>query len=106
MVVHVSGHPTIIENRNKIEVMLRRHVERYESNSQTPWEMNLPNDYLEAMIAGIVAFEVRITRIQGKFKLSQNRSPADRSNLIGALKRAGDKGAMKLADLMEQVLKP
>jgi transcriptional regulator len=61
---------------------------------------------MQKMIDGIVAFEVRTTRMQGKFKLSQNRPPADRSNVIAALNRAGSDTALRLAELMEQVLKP
>jgi transcriptional regulator len=106
VVVHASGVPTIIEDRGTIERMLRKLVDEHESRSDTPWRMDLPVEYLQKMIDGIVAFEVRTTRMQGKFKLSQNRPPADRSNVIASLNRAGNDTALRLAELMEQVLKP
>ena len=105
-VVHVNGLPTIIEDRTRIESMLHRLVDEHESKSETPWKMDLPTDYLQNMIDGIVAFEVRITRIQGKFKLSQNRSDADRLNVVAALENEGGDNAARLASLMEQSRKP
>lgn len=47
--------------------------------------MQLPPDYLPGMMQGIVAFEIAITRLEGKFKLSQNRSLADQKRVIQAL---------------------
>lgn len=105
-VVHVNGLPTVIQDRGTIESMLRKLVNKHESKSETPWEMHLPADYLQNMIDGIVAFEVRITRVQGKFKLSQNRSDTDRLNVIAALEDEGGDNAVRLASLMQQIGKP
>lgn len=104
-VVHAHGTPVIIEDAAAVESMLRRLVEVNESVSPAPWKMDLPNDYLQKMISAIVAFEVRITRLEGKFKLSQNRPRIDQSNVIAALREAGGDDASRLASLMEQVLK-
>jgi transcriptional regulator len=60
---------------------------------------------MQKMIDAIVAFEVRITRLEGKFKLSQNRPRNDQSNVAAALRSAGGDNATRLASLMEQVLK-
>ena len=102
-VIHVSGIPDIIEDQKKIESMLRRLVAEHESSFETPWQMELPEEYLRNMINGIVAFETRITRIEGKFKLSQNRSLEDRRNVIAALQKAGGDNATSLAALMQRV---
>ena len=102
-VIHVSGIPDIIEDDKKIESMLRRLVAEHESSFETPWQMELPEEYLRNMINGIVAFETRITRIEGKFKLSQNRSLEDRRNVIAALQKAGGDNATSLAALMQRV---
>lgn len=104
-VVHAHGTPTIVEEPASVETMLRRLVEEYESASQTPWRMELPDDYLQKMISAIVAFEVRITRLEGKFKLSQNRPRVDQPKVVAALRAAGGDDAARLATLMEQVLK-
>lgn len=105
VVVHTSGKPTIIDDRETIERLLHRLVDEHESRSATPWKMDLPADYLRKMIDGIVAFEVQITRLQGKFKLSQNRSRVDQSNVIAALERANGDSAVHLAELMKRVLR-
>jgi transcriptional regulator len=104
-VVHASGLPTIIDDHGNIEKMLRRLVDEHESPSETPWRMDLPVEYLQSMIDAAVAFEVQITSIQGKFKLSQNRCHADRSKVIAVLKRVGSDSASRLAALMAQILK-
>ena len=104
-VVHAHGTPIIVEEPARVESMLRRLVNENESASQAPWKMDLPDDYLQKMIAAIVAFEVRITRLEGKFKLSQNRPRVDQSNVIAALRRAGSDEAARLASLMERALK-
>lgn len=103
-VVHVNGVPAIVEDQARVESMLRKLVDEHESMSETPWKMDLPPEYLRKMIDGVVAFEVRITRMQGKFKLSQNRPRIDRSNVITVLSQAGDDNATRLASLMHQIL--
>lgn len=104
-VVHAHGTPTIIDAHASVESMLRRLVDEYESASETRWKMELPDAYMHKMIDAIVAFEVRISRLEGKFKLSQNRPRNDHSNVVAALRAAGDDNATRLASLMEQVLK-
>jgi transcriptional regulator len=52
------------------------------------------------MIHGIVAFEIPITRIEGKFKLGQNRSAADQQGVFDALSRSDDPDSRALAQLM------
>ena len=97
--VHASGVPTIIEDRGTIERMLVRLVDEHESRSEKPWRMDLPVDYLQKMIDGIVAFEVQTKRIQGKFKLSQNHRPEDQRGAIAGLR---DNGEAAFADLMQE----
>ena len=104
-VVHAHGTPIIVDDSVGVETVLRRLVNENESALPTPWKMELPDDYLQKMIGAIVAFEVRITRLEGKFKLSQNRPRVDQSNVISALKATGGDEAARLASLMEQVLK-
>ena len=107
-VVHVSGFPRVIEGRSKedrgkIESMLRELVDENEAMLARPWELDLPADYMQRMIDGIVDFEIRVTRVTGKFKLSQNRPPTDRSNVIAVLQDSGKDDAVGVALLMEEV---
>lgn len=84
-VVHVYGVPQIIDDETVIHAMLRELVENHERGRDPEWRMNLPDDYYHKMRQAIVAFELPITRIEGKFKLSQNRSETDQDSVIAHL---------------------
>ena len=59
----------------------------------------MSEQYLSTVARGVVAFEVPVDRLDGKFKLSQNRPPADRAGVIAAL-QAGDAEAQAVAAMM------
>jgi transcriptional regulator len=61
-----------------------------------------PSDYIEGMLKGIVAFEIPIARLDGKFKLSQNRSTTDQRNVAQALDAEGAVDGSALARLMAE----
>ena len=86
--VHVSG--TLVASQDP--AVKRRVVEaltaRMESAQPAPWKVaDAPADYLEGMLAAIVAIELRIDRVQAKWKASQNRSADDRAGVAQALAR-------------------
>jgi len=81
-VVHAQGRPTLIEGRERLAALVRDLVMHHEAASSEPWKMNLPADYQEGMLSAIVGFKIAITRLEGKFKLSQNRPSADRPLVI------------------------
>ena len=106
--VHVTGSARVIEeqtdqDRTRIMSMLRDLVGENEAQFSRPWRMELPADYMRKMIDGIVAFEIDIARITGKFKLSQNRPAADRLNVIAALEQSGADEARAVAHLMKEI---
>lgn len=103
-VVHVTGRPRRIDDARQVEAMLRELVQINESQAPQPWRMELPDDYRDRMIAGLVAFEIDIQRIEGKFKLSQNRPAEDRPRVIDALERIGSDNAQGVARLMRENL--
>jgi transcriptional regulator len=61
--------------------------------------MALPEEYQRGMIGGIVGFEIEIAELTGKFKLSQNRTPADRQKVVDALE-AGSAEERQVGALM------
>lgn len=103
-VVHVTGRPRLIEDLGQLEAMARDLVEKHEALSSTPWRMDLPSDYQDKMISGIVGFEIDIARMDGKFKLSQNRPAADRPLVADALEKIGSDDARGVAALMRDDL--
>lgn len=100
--VHVYGTPSIIDDPAATLAMQERLVAEHEAGSPTPWAMDgLPDVYVEGQMRAIVNFEIPIARIEGKFKLNQNRKPEDRAGVITALRASPRAGDQELADLME-----
>lgn len=102
MVVHAYGVPCVVEEHEAVAAILRGTVEKHEAGFDRPWSMDsLPEEYVRKMIRGIVAFEIPLTRLEGKFKLSQNRPAADRQEVVAALSRSPDPVERELARVME-----
>ena len=101
--VHAYGRPQTVGDPARTRAHLERLVATYESPATGLWSMaRLPDDYVQRMIKGIVAFEMPIERLEGKFKLSQNRSAADRDGAISGLEKSGDAVAREVARLMRE----
>ena len=99
--VHVYGRPRIIEDAAAVRHMLTELVATYEGTGPQAWKLaDVPADFLDRLQAGIVAFAIEVTRIEGKFKLSQNRSAADRHGAVAGLQTTGNNDDLALADLM------
>ena len=98
-VVHARGKARIVEPE-ALPALLGRLPRKYEAGRPAPWRMeDLPADFTPKLLAAIVGFEIAVERLEGKFKLSQNRRPADLEGVIAALEGEGQ-GA--LAALMRE----
>ena len=101
--VHAYGKPTVIDDPETVRRGQAQLVDTYESDATGNWSMDaLPDDYLGKMLGAIVAFEMPIERLQGKFKLSQNRQPKDREGAIEGLRQTGNAEAEEVARLMAE----
>jgi transcriptional regulator len=90
-VVHVHGTITIHDDEAFLRGLVARLTLTHEASQAVPWRMeDAPKDYIAAMLKAIVGLEIHITRLVGKFKLSQNRELRDRLSLGEALKKQGD----------------
>lgn len=90
-VVHAHGRITIIDDEKYVRGVVARLTRKHEATQPAPWKMtDAPKDYLDAALKNIVGIEVEVTRLVGKFKLSQNRELRDRLSAGEALKRQGD----------------
>jgi transcriptional regulator len=99
-VVHAYGVPTAFSEPERVVALLRETVSFYESSFERPWPGDLPEDYRDKLMQGIVAFEMPLTRVEAKFKLGQNRPQADIQGVFDALVRLGDTESGTLAQLM------
>lgn len=99
--VHVYGTPRIVDDPAVALAMQERLVAAHEAGSPSPWAMEgQPDGYIDGQLRAIVNFEIPIARIEGKFKLNQNRKPEDRAGVIAALRASPRAGDRELADLM------
>lgn len=83
--VHAYGIPRLIEDSEMLYTQLKTLVEINEAQFEQPWTFQLPEDYVHKMMRGIVGFTLEITRLEGKFKMSQNRTADEQSKIIAAL---------------------
>jgi transcriptional regulator len=88
-VVHARGEARLIEDLAALEQLVARLTDTFERAREAPWRMRLPADYRSRMLGAIVGFEIEIAHIEGKFRLSQNRSAADRVRVADALAQGG-----------------
>ena len=101
--VHAYGTLRLIEEGAWLRRFLRRLTDRHEAANPVPWRMqDLPEAYLDGMLKGIVGLDITVTRLEGKYKLSQNRPAVDRPRVIAALEQRGDADALAVARLMRE----
>lgn len=106
-VVHAYGPLRVIEDPAWLRALVERLTARHEAGRPAPWQVSdAPADYVAAMIRGIVGIELPITRLVGKWKVSQNRSEPDRAGVAAGLQSLGDPGAAAMAELVERSSKP
>lgn len=75
-------------------------INNYDEAYLQQWN-NLPIEYKQKMLKGIVAFEIKVTNLQGKQKLSQNRTETERSNIVNMLGESTSSVERQLSDYMK-----
>ena len=98
---HVYGIPILMHDHDQIVAMLAETVSFYERAFSQPWHGILPNELRDRLIQSIVAFEIRVTRIEGKFKLGQNRSNADNASVAGQLANSSNPNDLELYEFIK-----
>jgi transcriptional regulator len=99
--VHAYGIPKIVD-RAALVVLLKDLVRQNERSFEQPWDFDPEASWVQAMLPQIGAFEIPIENLQGKFKLNQNRIPADRARVIEVLSASEDPARRQMADLISQ----
>lgn len=90
-VVHAHGRITVHDDEKYVRGVVARLTKKFEASETMPWKMgDAPQDYINMMLKAIVGIEIDITRLVGKFKLSQNREIPDRLNAGNVLVANGD----------------
>ncbi len=102
-VVHVNGRLRFIHDPVWLEAFLGTLTDRHEAQRAQPWHISdAPQAYRDAQYPAIVGLELQIERVEAKFKLSQNRSAADRAGVLAGLAEDGDARALQLRAWMQR----
>ncbi len=102
-VVHAHGRPRVFDDPDRLMGHLSQLTDGQESEQISPWKVSdAPQEYTLRMIKKIVGIEIPITSLVGKWKVSQNRTTADRDGVVDGLKSQGDDASMAMAELVSQ----
>jgi transcriptional regulator len=104
LAVHAYGNCTVIDGEANKVVLLKQTIESFEAEYLKQWD-SLPDAFKQTMMKGIVAFEIVVDDLQAKKKLSQNRTAAERANIINELSHAENTNEIDIAAYMSS-LKP
>ena len=99
--VHAYGVPEIRNSLEERIATLELSFEHFDLSFKDQWK-SLPKDYKNKLLRGIVAFRIKVTRLEGKFKLSQNRSEKEREKIINKLSQSSMKTRSNIALLMKE----
>lgn len=102
--VHAYGKAALIDDKTQVAQLLEKMIGFYEAAYREQWN-KLPDDYKHKMMNGITAFEIVVTDLQGKKKLSQNRTEIERENIITSFSSSADKNEQEIAAYMAALKK-
>jgi len=98
--VHLRGVVRAVDDRGVLLDIVRRLTDRHESTQVQPWSIDdAPADYIDTQLRAIVGVEIAVTSVEGKAKLSQNRSDSDREGVRRGL-AVGDSSQQAAARAM------
>ncbi len=103
--VQVHGTLRAIDDSAWLRAFVTRLTQRHEQGRAAPWHVDdAPADFLDAMLKAIVGIEIEVARVEGKFKLSQNRSADDRTGVVLGLEADAALQRQPQADALAQAM--
>ena len=94
LAIHAYGRVEFFEDAERLRAIVTSLTQPHEGRREKPWAVSdAPEDYIQAQLRGIVGFRLPIDRLEGKWKLSQNRPEVDRRGVIEGLE--GEGGALE-----------
>jgi transcriptional regulator len=102
-VVHAHGAPRAVEDAGWLLAHLGELTHAHEASQALPWRLaDAPAGYVERLAENVVGIEMPLARIEGKWKVSQNRSEADRLGVVAGLIGQGSAAAGEMAELVRE----
>jgi transcriptional regulator len=97
-VVHAYGPLRIVDDAAWLRGFVEKLTNRHESRRAAPWKVSdAPADYIDKMVGAIVGIEIPIARLEGKWKVSQNRPARDREGVVQGLLQGGGDAVTEMA---------
>jgi transcriptional regulator len=95
--IHAYGEVEFFDDRERLRDVVTRLTERQEATRAEPWAVtDAPADFIDSMLRGIVGFALPIVRLEGKWKMSQNRPMEDRIRVVAGLEEQGREDVAEL----------
>jgi transcriptional regulator len=103
--VHAHGPLRWVHDDEWLAELLQQLTDEHEAGRPEPWRVSdAPAAFTASLRQAIVGLEISVTRLEGKLKLGQNRSRADREGVIAELRQRGDAASAAVADAMQAAL--
>jgi transcriptional regulator len=103
--VHAHGSLRWVHDDEWLAELLQQLTDEHEAGRPEPWRVSdAPAAFSASLRQAIVGLEISVTRLEGKLKLGQNRSRADREGVIAELRQRGDEASAAVADAMQAAL--
>ena len=101
-VVHAYGHVRVVDDASWLHAQLEALTTHNEASFSQPWAVSdAPHEFTEKLIGNIVGFEMVITRLSGKWKVSQNQPQQNQASVIEGLKASGQQESSAMAVLVD-----
>jgi len=101
--VHVHGTLRAVEDPAELHAIVSALTRHHEAPRAVPWAVtDAPPDFVQAQLRGIVGVILQISRIEGKWKMSQNRNAADRAGVVAGLGASDEPAAQDVAELVRR----
>lgn len=99
--VHLTGTARVHDDPQWLRAAVTDLTDQHEGSRDEPWHVSdAPDAYIDGQLRGIVGVELTVTGVEGKAKLSQNRSDADREGVVDGLRADGRPGDLGVAEAM------
>ncbi|UUY09543.1 FMN-binding negative transcriptional regulator [Pseudomonas sp. J452] len=102
--VHAHGRAELFDERERLLALVSALSVKHEQRRERPWAVSdAPADYIDSMLRAIVGFALPISRIEGSFKLSQNKNAADFAGVRDGLAASPQESERCLAECMQRL---
>jgi len=101
--IHAHGRPVATEDPQTLMGYISALTDEHEAYIERPWSIEEAEAHAAHLVGHIVGFELAIERLEGKFKLSQNRPQADRALVMREFGKSGDTVVAEMLELMQSL---